>query len=157
MTGGPKIRNARRPRRIESQERQVLNVLGRSEQSGLEHENAMAFGRELRSVAVEQMLGDGRSERAAANNDYVEWPRVGSRTARRVGIRTGASNNVLQRYRPSTSRLKWVISLPSGIIRASEPMIILLLRLALMSGRNSEPVHARENFICSVRRGIPSS
>ena len=57
------------------------------QQSCLENKNAMTFCNWLGCVAIEEMLSDRRSERAASNYDDVEWTRIRSRASRRIRIR----------------------------------------------------------------------
>jgi hypothetical protein len=73
-------------------------VLGGGEQSCLEHENAMAFCGRLGRVTVEQMLRNGRSEGTTSHDNDIEWPRVWTRAARRIGVRTGVCVGTYLRF-----------------------------------------------------------
>jgi hypothetical protein len=73
-TLGPKIGDACRPRRINSWNRYVLDMLGNRERTRLEYEDAMA----MRDVPVEQMLGQRSTKSATAYDNDVEWARISS-------------------------------------------------------------------------------
>src|SRR5712691_10899321 len=62
---------------IQSDHRQVLDVLRQHEGPALQHQDPMP----MRYIGAEDVGGDRRAEGPAAENDDVEWPRVVSDAA----------------------------------------------------------------------------
>src|SRR5262249_54444750 len=70
----------------ETQGRQVLLVLCEEERTRFEHQNPLAAP----GTPEPQLLGDRGTERAAADDDEVEWPHVASRR-QRVSVAIGGA------------------------------------------------------------------
>jgi hypothetical protein len=80
---------------IQAEDRQILNVLRQQEWPAFEYEDALASV----SAPEPEMLGDGRTEGAAADDDEVERTEIAAwrQTAYATGVGVNGDEHVIER------------------------------------------------------------